>query len=108
VQWTGRQENAEVSADLAACDLLFMPYEDGASLRRGTLMAGLVNHCAIVTTTPEAPLSELVHERDLLYVPPRDPDAAASAIRRLISDSTLMNSWQKIAKQHQNLYAKRT
>lgn len=121
VQWTGRQENAEVSADLAACDLLFMPYEDGASLRRGTLMAGLVNHCAIVTTTPAAPLPELVHERDLLYVPPRDPDAAASAIRRLLSDSILMNSlrnnagersqlfsWQKIAKQHQKLYEQAT
>ncbi len=59
VQWTGRQDDAGVAADLNACDVLIMPYSDGASLRRGTLMAGLANGCAIVTTTPQAPLPEL-------------------------------------------------
>ena len=117
VQWTGGQESSAVSADLAACDVLLMPYEDGASLRRGTLMAGLANYCAIVTTTPEAPLSELVHERDLLYVPPHDPAAAAAAIDLLMADPALLDTlrknagersqlftWQKIAKEHQALY----
>ncbi|MEZ4558873.1 MAG: hypothetical protein R2854_20975 [Caldilineaceae bacterium] len=54
-----------------------MPYEDGASLRRGTLMAGLVNGCAIVTTTPQAPLPELAMERDVMYVAPGNDEAAA-------------------------------
>ena len=62
VRWTGREEDAEVSADLSACDLLFLPYLDGASLRRGTLMAGLAHGCAIVTTTPQSPLSVSVNQ----------------------------------------------
>lgn len=117
VQWTGRLDDHEVSAHLAASDVLFMPYEDGASLRRGTLMAGLVNSCAIVTTSPQAPLPELVHERDLLYVPPRDPHAATAALTRLMAEPRLADrlrknagersalfSWEKIAKKHVELY----
>ncbi|HXF61157.1 MAG TPA: glycosyltransferase family 4 protein, partial [Caldilineaceae bacterium] len=117
VIWTGRQEDTEVSASLAACDVLLMPYVDGASLRRGTLMAGLAHGCAIVTTTPQAPLPELVEGRDLLYVPPGDPAAAAAAVLRIASDPVLAEtlrrhariasaafSWETIAEAHERLY----
>ncbi|MBK8047978.1 MAG: glycosyltransferase family 4 protein [Anaerolineales bacterium] len=113
VQWTGHQEDAEVAADLNACDVLLMPYTDGASLRRGTLMAGLANGCAIVTTTPEEPLPELVDARDLLYITPEDDAAAAGAVLRIAQDPQLAEqlrsnartkslefSWQSIATQH--------
>ena len=118
VQWTGHQAEAEVSADLAASDILLMPYTDGASLRRGTLMAGLVHGCAIVTTTPQSPLPELVAGRDLLYVPPDDAAAAAQAVAWLADDPALIATlrtnalarsrlfaWPKIAEQHCRLYA---
>lgn len=117
VTWTGYQADSDVSADLAACDLLLMPYLDGASLRRGTLMAGLAHGCAIVTTTPTAPLPELVDGRDLLYVPPGDIDAAASAVRKLIDDIPLRVTlgrnahvasqafaWDSIAAAHERCY----
>jgi glycosyltransferase involved in cell wall biosynthesis len=117
VVWTGRQPEVEVSADLAACDLLLMPYEDGASLRRGALMAGLAHGCAIVTTTPQAPLPELVDGRELLYAPPGDPDAAAAAVLRIAHDPALADrlranaraaavafSWERIAEAHERLY----
>ena len=117
VQWTGRQDDAQVGADLAACDVLLMLYEDGASLRRGTLMAGLANGCAIVTTTPQAPLPELVDGRDLCYVTPGDAQAAANAILQIASDATRANAlrqqarrrsqlftWQAIAARHLELY----
>ena len=117
VIWTGFQDDAEVSADLAACDLLLMPYLDGASLRRGTLMAGLAHGCAIVTTTPRAPIPELVAGRDLVYVPPGDVDAAAAAVRDLIRNpsqlATLRQnalaasaafSWQVIAEAHERFF----
>lgn len=117
VVWTGRQDDAEVSADLAACDVLLMPYVDGASLRRGTLMAGLAHGCAIVTTTPQAPLPELVDGRDLLYIPPNDPQAAANAVLRLMHDPNLAArlrdgaqtasaafTWDAIAAEHMRLY----
>jgi glycosyltransferase involved in cell wall biosynthesis len=117
VVWTGYQPETEVSADLAASDLLLMPYEDGASLRRGALMAGLAHGCAIVTTTPQAPLPELVDGRDLLYAPPGDPDAAAAAVLRIAQDPALADrlranaravanlfSWERIAEAHERLY----
>ena len=84
VQWTGRQPDADVGADLNACDVLVMPYMDGASLRRGTLMAGLANGCAVVTTTPQMPLPELVDERDVLYVAPENDVALAKVVSRLV------------------------
>jgi glycosyltransferase involved in cell wall biosynthesis len=120
VLWTGYQPDTEVSADLAACDLLLMPYLDGASLRRGTLMAALAHGCAIVTTTPSAPIPELVEGRDLLYVPPGDIEAAAAAVRNLVHDRARMAmlrhnalavsklfSWQGIAEAHEQLYLAR-
>jgi glycosyltransferase involved in cell wall biosynthesis len=117
VKWTGHQVDREVSADLGACDLLLLPYVDGASLRRGTLMAGLAHGCAIVTTTPQAPLPELVDGRDLLYVPPEASQAAAQAVIRLADDARLaatlranalernqLFTWPRIAAQHCELY----
>jgi len=123
VRWTGHQTDREVSADLAACDILLMPYVDGASLRRGTLMAGLAHGCAIITTTPQAPLPELVDGRDLLFVPAEDAalrgagTAAAQAVARLADDAAFaatlranaqarsqLFTWPSIAEQHRRLY----
>jgi glycosyltransferase involved in cell wall biosynthesis len=99
VHWSGREDEAEVSADLGACDALLMPYEDGASLRRGTLMAGLANGCVIVTTRPQAPLPELVEGRDLLYIAPGDDQAAAEALLRIMNDRPLAHSLRAQARQ---------
>ncbi|HMN30628.1 MAG TPA: glycosyltransferase, partial [Caldilineaceae bacterium] len=89
VHWTGRETDEEVSRDLCSCDVLLMPYVDGASLRRGTLMAGLAHGCALVTTTPQEPLPELVDGRDLLYVPAENEGAAAEAVLRIATDQSL-------------------
>ena len=119
VRWTGNLPDAEVAAALNACDVLLMPYTDGASLRRGTLMAGLANGCAIITTTPQAPLPELQGGRDLLYVPPEDDGALAAAVLRLAGDNALRASlgegarqassqfgWDAIARAHLAQYAR--
>jgi glycosyltransferase involved in cell wall biosynthesis len=44
------QTDAELAAHLAACDVLFQPYPDGVTTRRGSLMAGLALGAPIVTT----------------------------------------------------------
>jgi glycosyltransferase involved in cell wall biosynthesis len=113
VRWTGSLPDAEVGAALNACDVLLMPYVDGASLRRGTLMAGLANGCAIVTTTPQGPLPELQDGRDLFYVRPEDEKALAHAALRVAADAELaarlranararshLFAWDAIARQH--------
>lgn len=120
VQWTGHLADAAVSDVLHLVDVLLMPYVDGASLRRGTLMAGLAHGCAIVTTTPQSPLPELVDGRDLLYVPPEEPHLAANAIIRLVNTPMLRQTiqagarrqsqlftWSAIAERHLQAYGQR-
>ncbi|MGL4651831.1 MAG: glycosyltransferase family 4 protein, partial [Caldilineaceae bacterium] len=63
---TGELDDTGVAAALNAVDFLLLPYADGASLRRGTMMAGLANGCAIVTTPPQGAMPELQVGRDLL------------------------------------------
>ncbi|NJN84025.1 MAG: glycosyltransferase [Caldilineaceae bacterium] len=117
VRWTGSQPDAEVSADLAAMDVLLMPYADGASLRRGTLMAGLANGCAIVTTFPQSPLPELVDGEDLVYVPVANAEATAAAVSAIADNAQLTQrlragarassqqfTWKSIAIAHRTLY----
>jgi glycosyltransferase involved in cell wall biosynthesis len=47
---TGGLPAEEVAAHLAACDLLVQPFPDGATTRRGSLMAGLALGVPCVTT----------------------------------------------------------
>ncbi|MDE0460829.1 MAG: glycosyltransferase family 4 protein [Caldilineaceae bacterium] len=117
VQWTGHQSDAEVAADFNAIDVLVMPYEDGMSMRRSTLTAALANGCAIVTTHPQDPTPELRADSDLILVPPRDPAAAAEAVRCIAEDPRLAEklrvnarkaarqfSWEVIAARHLEMY----
>jgi hypothetical protein len=53
--------NQRVSTFLHAADLMVMPYRDGVSLRRGTLMAVLAHGRPLLTTTPPIPTPELIH-----------------------------------------------
>ena len=113
MRWTGHQSADLVSADLAAIDILLMPYADGANLRRGTLMAGMAHGCAIITTTPQGPLPELVDGRDLLYISPENAIGAADAVARLAENPNLRRilgerarqqsqqfTWDAIARAH--------
>jgi glycosyltransferase involved in cell wall biosynthesis len=86
---TGFLDEREVSEAFAACACVALPYRDGASFRRGTLMAALAHGCAIVTTTPRVALSELADGINVLLVPPDHPDALGDAIARLIGDPSL-------------------
>lgn len=120
VQWTGRLPDEAVGEALNCVDVLLMPYLDGLSLRRGTLMAGLANGCAIVTTHPQSPTPELVDGRDLLLVPPGDAQAAVHAVQRLHQTPSLAQEireqahtvsrqfhWDEIARAHWALYSER-
>lgn len=121
IQWTGREAAAEVSADLNAVDICLLPYADGASLRRGTLMAALANGCAIVTTAPATPIANLRDGVEALFVPRGDDsqvaNATVTAVRRLQEDSTLLATlrgnartasltyaWDAIARRHMQVY----
>lgn len=98
---TGWLDAAETSQALSAADVAALPYVDGASLRRGSLLACLAHGLPVVTTRPAPALlldrESLVapFERQEEYqldhrvaelVPPGDSSALAGAIRALLKD----------------------
>ena len=110
VHWTGFLSDARVSAHLQAADLLVMPYRDGASLRRGTLMAALAHGRPLITTAPTAPTPQLVSGENCCLVPVENVGALATAVQTLADDAALRQklgrgaaelagqfSWEKIA-----------
>jgi glycosyltransferase involved in cell wall biosynthesis len=86
---TGYLDDQGVSESLAACDCMALPYRDGASFRRGTLMAALAHGCAVITTTPHHQISELRHAENALLVPPGDTHRLANAMMQVLRDTQL-------------------
>jgi len=81
---TGFVEASEVSAYLLTCDAMVLPYRDGASFRRGTLMAALAHGCPIITTHPAMPLPELQDGKNIRLVPPDSASAIVLAVTELL------------------------
>jgi glycosyltransferase involved in cell wall biosynthesis len=124
VIWTDYTPPDIVTANFLASDMCVLPYRDGASYRRGKLMAALAHSMAIVTTVVHRPASvgseslpALRDGENCLLVPPDDPTALALAILRAASSPELRAKisvgarelaqyfvWDKIAQQHLELY----
>jgi glycosyltransferase involved in cell wall biosynthesis len=113
---TGHVSPAEVSAHLLAADMVALPYRDGASFRRGSLLAALAHGRPVVTTAPASPDDESLLSSAARLVPP-DAAALAQALLRLADDSAerarlgaagqalaARFSWESIAGQHERLY----
>jgi glycosyltransferase involved in cell wall biosynthesis len=124
VVWTGHLPATDVSAWLRACDVLALPYEDGASFRRGSLLAALTHGCAVVTTEPAssaeraaADFPALNDGDSALLVPTGDAHALTDGIRAVLDNPDLAQNlsegarvlagrfgWDEIARQHEDLY----
>jgi glycosyltransferase involved in cell wall biosynthesis len=89
VHWTGFVDNEQVSGHLLAVDMVALPYRDGVSFRRGSLMAALAHGCAIITTRPEFNTPELEGDRAARLIPPDSPTALAVAIEDLAENPDL-------------------
>ena len=89
VVYTGYLDDQQVSAAFNGLDLCVLPYRDGVSFRRGSLMAALIHGCAIVTTQPQIPLPEIAHGQNLWLAAPDDAAALASGIACLADDHAL-------------------
>jgi glycosyltransferase involved in cell wall biosynthesis len=116
---TGHVTAAEVSGHLLAADLAALPFRDGASFRRGSLLAALAHGCPLITTTPADPADEAALGAAALLVPPGDPAALRAAIAHLGADPAARKasatagpplaaqfSWDGIARQHEELYTR--
>lgn len=99
IAWTGNLPDAAVSACLDACDVVVLPYLDGASTRRGTLMAALAQGCAVVTTTPLTPLPALTDGVSVALVAPNDAAATADAVLHIAAQPRLAEQLRRGARQ---------
>lgn len=86
---TGFQPPDQVAALLCAADAVALPFRDGASFRRGSLMAALHYARPVISTTPALPIPEFADGESLLLVPPEDAPALALALMRLHRDPAL-------------------
>jgi glycosyltransferase involved in cell wall biosynthesis len=84
VVWTGRMADAEASGVLSAADLFVAPFDEGASIRRGSLMAGLAHGRPVVSTLPARPSAWLRDGEALALVAPRDAAALAERMIALL------------------------
>jgi polysaccharide biosynthesis protein PslF len=83
-------EPRQAAEILAAADCAALPYTDGVSVKRGSLMACLAQGLPIVTTLPARGEAGDFHQgENLLLVPPRDAAALAGALEKLLGDPDL-------------------
>jgi glycosyltransferase involved in cell wall biosynthesis len=101
---TGYLDSIDVSRALMLCDVIALPYADGASLRRGSLLAAIAHGRAIVTTTPAFPLQGLIDAQSVLFVPPDEPTSLANAIERALTDRELRMQLERGAREVSKLY----
>ena len=81
VHWTGFLPAQRVSANLVAADLMVMPYQDGVSLRRGTLMAILAHGRPLLTTTGDDTDEPFAQGGTMELVAPGNPRGAGRGDR---------------------------
>ncbi|MCL4297650.1 MAG: glycosyltransferase family 4 protein [Anaerolineae bacterium] len=116
---TGYTSLTEVSANLLAADAVVMPYRDGVSFRRTTLIAALRHGCPVVSTYPADPglIPEIRPGENMLLARPGDATALAQAVAQLADDPALgqklalgskqlgdLFTWEKIARDTAELY----
>ncbi len=89
INWTGFVDDSAVSGHLMAADMIALPYRDGVSFRRGSLMAALAHGCAIITTHPEVDMPDLVEDVHVRMIAPDSPTALALAIEDLAGNEGL-------------------
>jgi glycosyltransferase involved in cell wall biosynthesis len=86
---TGYVPAEAVSAAFLATDICVLPYRDGISFRRGSLMAALAHGRPIVATQPAVELPELRQKDNIYLVAPCNPVALAEAVITLRDDPAL-------------------
>lgn len=93
VHRTGPLPAAEVAEALAASDVCLLPYRDGASPRRGSLLAALAQGIPVLTTTPAPAVYDgLPAFRDgevARCLPAGDARAIAGAVQAILRDDLL-------------------
>jgi glycosyltransferase involved in cell wall biosynthesis len=101
---TGGLAAEEVSTYLAACDVLVQPYEDGASTRRGSLMAGVALGRPTIANRGRSTEELWTAERAIQLTDSHAPHAFAGAVTKLLADAALR---ERLSENARRAYAER-
>lgn len=117
VHWTGFVEPHEVNAYFAASDIIVLPFRDGASFRRSSLMAAITSEQAIITTKPGVEIPEFINGENMMLVSPENSSALSAAIQVAIQSPDLRKKlkegtrklkqyfdWEKIAQENVDFF----
>jgi polysaccharide biosynthesis protein PslF len=128
---TGHRSASETSQIFYALDAVALPFKDGASFRRGSLLAPLAHGLPVVTTQPDPALNaaqipgnellpQLLDSQNILLVSPEAPSELAASLLKLRQDPAGLRerlgrgalalseafSWQSIGQRSLDLYRK--
>ena len=99
VHWTGFLAEDEVAAWLRAVDLVTLPFLDGASYRRGSLIAASHYGCAILTTHAKVKADAFRHGHNLWLVPSHSASEIEQGIARLMRHPHQLNTLRQGARE---------
>lgn len=85
IHGAGRVSRSDAALTLSACDLLLQPFPDGVTTRRTSVMAGLINARAIVTTTGHLTEPVWADTGAVALTAASDTDAFVAAALRLLA-----------------------
>lgn len=86
---TGPLQEDEIAAYLQAADVVALPFRDGASYRRSSLMAAINAGVPIVTTRPTVAIETFIDGENLLFAERGDSHTLAAQLARLAGDPAL-------------------
>ena len=117
VHWTGFQAAGALAGWLRCVDVAALPFRDGASLRRTSLIAAWAHGAPVLTTEPARPADWLGDPPAAATVPAASADRLAAALAGLLDDPQRRAalqaagrdfarrfSWPEVARQTAGLY----
>lgn len=105
VHWTGFIPEKRVSAWLKTADIMVLPYQDGVSTRRGSLMAALNHGRAIVSTMAELEDPNLKDGENMLLFPAGNILAFKEKVMLLAENTELAKSLGAAADETSKLFS---
>ncbi len=86
VHWTAHVSAEEAAGLLGCVDVMSLPFRDGASLRRTSLIAAWANGIPVVTTDAAVPVDWLRHDPPAAVSPSGGPESLALTIEQVMEN----------------------
>jgi glycosyltransferase involved in cell wall biosynthesis len=89
IHWRGYVGKDEASSLLLSSDICVLPFADGASTKRSSLISCLSHGVPVITTLDGTPPDGMEDHKNILFFPPGNVDILKKAIIELIKDRGL-------------------